>query len=227
MQIMTQILYTSDPHVQHPMLARLRGFLTADGEADTTAHDAWYAEMWREHVTKRDLVYVAGDLTVGGVARERYALELIRSLPGRKVFVAGNHDRTHPAHRDSVKAGMQAEWLETFDAVLPFAVRRVMIGGVKRQLAVSHFPLFGDHTREDRFDEWRLKDSGRWHLHGHTHNPEQRVHDGHQLHVGIDAWGRPLTESEVIRIIEAAEAGREHDVSFRQLIDAAAAAQAD
>lgn len=224
---MAQLLYTSDPHIGHSVLARLRGFLTPDGEPDTAAHDAWYADMWCRHVTKRDLVYILGDLTAGGVARERHALKLIRSLPGRKVFVSGNHDRTHPAHPDSVKDGLQSEWLQTFNAVLPFAVRNTLIAGVKRQLAMSHFPIFGDHTREDRFDEWRLKDSGRWHLHGHTHDPEQRVHDGHQLHVGIDAWGRPITASEVARIIEATEAGREHDVPYRQLIDPAAAAEAD
>lgn len=224
---MSKTVYTSDPHLGHPLMARLRGFLAADGQPDTTAHDAWYAAMWCEHVTKRDVVYVLGDLTVGGVARERYALELIRSLPGRKVFITGNHDRTHPVHRDSVKQGLQAEWLGTFDAVLPFAVRRVQVAGVKRQLALSHFPLFGDHTREERFDEWRLKDSGRWHLHGHTHDPQQRVHDGHQLHVGIDAWGRPITEDEVGRIIEAAEAGSAHDVPFRQLIAPGDAGAAD
>lgn len=202
---MSRILYTSDPHLGHPLISTLRGFVRY-GQPDTMGHDLWYAETWRQHVTKRDTVFVLGDLTVGGVERESRALNLMRSLPGRKIFIAGNHDRVHPSHRDSVKLSIQSEWLRTFDAVQPFGLRRVNIDGERRHLVLSHFPYFGDHTREDRFDEWRLKDSGRWLLHGHTHDAAQRVHDGRQMHVGIDAWGRPVGEEEVIESILAAEA---------------------
>ncbi|MGN7186970.1 metallophosphoesterase [Microbacterium enclense] len=223
---MSETFYTSDPHLGHPMLAGLRGFLT-DGEPDTAAHDAWYADMWRSQVTKRDVVYVLGDLTVGGIGQESRALDLIASLPGRKVFIAGNHDRVHPAHRESMKPGVQARWLDVFDAVHPFALRRVTVEGQRRHVHLSHFPLFGDHTREDRFDEWRLKDHGGWLLHGHTHNPTQRVHDSRQLHVGIDAWGRLLPEAEMAQAIVAAERGRDHGLQFTPLICAADAEQAD
>ena len=71
-------------------------------------------------------------------------------------------------------------------------------------------PLFeeltGDHAREDRFDAWRLKDTGQWLLHGHTHDRGQRVH-GRQIHVGLDAWGRLVEESEIASLIAAAESG--------------------
>ncbi|MBN9214815.1 MAG: metallophosphoesterase [Microbacterium sp.] len=224
---MSRVLYTSDPHVTHPKLAQLRGFLAPDGSGDTAAHDAWYAEMWREHVTKRDTVYVLGDLTGGGTSARRAALGLFATLPGRKVFITGNHDEGHPAHRDSVKPGLQAEYLEAFDAVLPFALRRLTVDGERRHVALSHFPYFGDHTREDRFDEWRLKDTGKWLLHGHTHKPNQRVHDGRQIHVGVDAWGRPVAEAEIVDLIAAAEAGRTLELPHRQLISVTDAADAD
>lgn len=214
---MSRILYTSDPHITHAKLAQLRGFLTTDGEGDPAAHDAWYAGMWREHVTKRDTVLVLGDFTPGGTRARRSALALFSTLPGRKVLIVGNHDEGHPAHRDSIKPGVQAEYLEVFDAVLPFALRRLTVNGERRHVALSHFPYFGDHTREDRFDEWRLKDTGKWLLHGHTHNPSQRVHDGRQIHVGIDAWGRPVAETEIAELISAAEDGRETHVPYREL----------
>ena len=44
-----------------------------------------------------------------------------------------------------------------------------------------------------RYTQYRLPNQGRWLLHGHTHNKDQRIH-GKQLHVGLDAWGmRPVS----------------------------------
>lgn len=218
---MTRILFTSDPHLTDRTPARTRGFLTPDGEADTDAHDAWYQGMWRSHVTKRDIVYVCGDVTGGGAERRRRAFEILRGLPGRKIAVLGNHDDAHPASMSSVRPGVQREWLEVFDAVMPFAVRRIMVDGVRRKVLLSHFPYFGDgdHSTTERFAEYRLKNTGLWLLHGHTHKAYQRVHDGHQIHVGIDAWGRPVTETEVAEMIAATESGREHTVPFSPLGD--------
>ncbi|PDQ35507.1 MAG: hypothetical protein B5766_05425 [Candidatus Lumbricidophila eiseniae] len=202
---MTRVLFTSDPHLTHPLLAKIRGFITPDGQPDVTAHDAWYTQMWCQNVTKRDLVFVLGDLTTGGTKREFAALQLMASLPGRKVLIAGNHDRVHPMHRDSIQAGLQSLWLETFDAVMPFGLQRFTVNGERRYVHLSHFPYSGDHTETDRYDQWRLKDTGRWLLHGHTHDENQRLHNGHQIHVGIEAWGRPVNKDELTRLIETAE----------------------
>ncbi len=201
---MSRILYTSDPHLGHEFLARLRGFVTPAGDGDVAAHDAWYRQMWCGQVTKRDTVYILGDLTVGGAARVEAVLEFMRGLPGTKHFIAGNHDAVHPYERAAIRA--QRQWMETFESVQPFGVRRLGIDGLRRHVALSHFPYTGDHTREDRFDAWRLKDTGQWLLHGHTHDCGQRVH-GRQIHVGLDAWGRLVEESEIASLIAAAESG--------------------
>lgn len=50
-------------------------------------HDAEIERRWREVVHSRDVVYVLGD-----VAWNRVALERLRSFPGIKKLVMGNHD---------------------------------------------------------------------------------------------------------------------------------------
>ncbi len=49
-------------------------------------------------------------------------------------------------------------------------------------------------------------DEGAWLLHGHTHLADQRVHLNtagvlRQLHVGWDAWRRPVSLAEVTAIL--------------------------
>lgn len=51
-------------------------------------------------------------------------------------------------------------------------------------------------TDDTRWNEWRLPESDVPLLHGHTHG-EEMDHD-QMLHVGWDAWGRPVHESEVL-----------------------------
>lgn len=38
-----------------------------------------------------------------------------------------------------------------------------------------------------RYTQYRLRNEGRWLLHGHTHQAEQR-REGKEIHVGVDAW---------------------------------------
>lgn len=87
---------------------------------------------------------------------------------------------------------------------------------MRRHVVLSHFPYTGDHTAEDRLDAWRLKDAGLWLLHGHTHDRAQRVH-GLQIHVGIEACGQLVEESETTSLIEASESGEleEHESEYR------------
>src|SRR6218665_2255123 len=76
---------------------------------------------------------------------------------------------------------------------------------VSKTPATRPSPYSGAHPEPDRYDQWRLKDPGRWLLHGHTHDENQRLHNGHQIHVGIEAWGRPVNKDELTRLIETAE----------------------
>ena len=47
-----------------------------------------------------------------------------------------------------------------------------------------------------------LEDSGDWLLHGHTHlHTETHAELPRQIHVGWDAWRKPVCESEILRLM--------------------------
>lgn len=165
------VWFTSDLHFGHGFVAGLRGFDNTDD------HDDAIAEGWLKRVRKNDQVWVLGDIAVSSPT---HALDLLRILPGVKHLIAGNHDGCHPMHRDSHKR--VGAYLEVFASVQPFARRR--IGG--EEVMLSHFPYEKDR-HEARYTQYRLRDEGRWLLHGHTHDPDQR-RDGLEIHVGVDAW---------------------------------------
>jgi calcineurin-like phosphoesterase family protein len=165
-------LFTADLHFGHRFVAGLRGFDSTD------AHDSFLMERWRSKVhDDNDHVWVLGDLAVSSPTR---ALEIIGELPGVKHLIAGNHDACHPMHRDAHK--WQRKYLAVFASVQPFARRR--INGT--EVMLSHFPYSKDH-HEARYMQYRLRDEGKWLIHGHTHEADQR-REGREIHVGVDAW---------------------------------------
>lgn len=185
------VWFTSDLHLGHGFVAKLRGF------PDVDAHDSAILEGWATSVHKNDQVWVLGDLAVTSSAiRVEQLMGMLRALPGAKHLIVGNHDAGHPMHRDSHK--FQRHYLQAFESVQAFARRR--INGT--EVLLSHFPYEGDHTDEPRHSQYRLRDEGRWLLHGHIHSP-QRVAP-RQVHVGVDAWDlRPVALETVADLIEA------------------------
>lgn len=183
---MSRIWYTSDLHLGHDRVAELRGMTTDD-------HDDWIADQWTIHVLPDDHVWILGDLSMSTPAA---ALVLIDSLPGTKHLIAGNHDPIHPMHRNAHKH--TAAFGRVFASVQMAAVHKI---GAQRVL-LSHFPYVGDHTDDDRHTQWRLPDHGWSLLHGHTHSTSRG--DSHMVHVGVDAWGRPVSRDEITPILNPA-----------------------
>lgn len=182
-----RVFYTSDLHIGHRKVSELRGFASASD------HDTAIGTAWVDAVRDDDVVYVLGDVAVSGFP---YALDFLKSLPGRKHLVAGNHDPIHPMHRRTF-AGKLPAFLDVFETVSPF-LRRKLEG---RELLLSHFPYaeWGDGPGREgsRYEQYRLPDLGLPLLHGHTHGTE-RGH-GHSLHVGLDAWGlAPVRQEHVM-----------------------------
>jgi calcineurin-like phosphoesterase family protein len=181
-----RIFYTSDLHIGHRWVTGLRGFDT------TEDHDAALFDMWSSTVTDKDTVYVLGDVALSGFP---YALSLLSSLPGRKHLVAGNHDPVHPMQRSA--ASQFARWADVFASIQPFARRR--LNG--HEVLLSHFPYeaWGEGPGRDiptRHVQYRLPDRGVPLMHGHTHGTE-KAH-GHELHVGLDAWGMQLVPQDTV-----------------------------
>jgi calcineurin-like phosphoesterase family protein len=181
--------YTADLHLGHEKVARLRGFATAE------EHDEAIAAKWRDAVRTEDTVWILGDLALASTANGlRRILDMTAQLSGRKHLVAGNHDPVHPMHRNAHR--WQLAYLRVFESVQPFA--RHVIG--HSDVLLSHFPYSGDHTKRDRHVQYRLRDEGRWLLHGHTHAMNRR-HSGHQIHVGLEGWDLLPASDEAIEAL--------------------------
>lgn len=187
---MSETWLTSDTHLGHDFVARLRGF---DGHEE---HDAAVARKWDKRVRDGDDVWVLGDVAMNGW-RDRLAWFTER--PGWKHLVLGNHDRAHPMH--SRAWVYTAEYLQAFATVQTTAR---LTGG----LLASHFPYSGEGaTRadgsKDRATQWRLRDEGAPLVHGHVHDAiRYRESDKGtpMLHVGLDAWDlAPVTIHDLTR----------------------------
>lgn len=197
---MASVFYTSDLHIGHQKVAEIRGFST------TQEHDDWLADQW-DGVVKRsdDIVYVLGDISAGGSAAQVNALAWFALRRGAKILIPGNHDGSHPMHRDADR--WQARYAAVFHPFMP-PYRRRKING--QSALLSHFPYEGDRGA-DRFTQYRLPNEGLPILHGHTHSAEQTSYctvptwDGGngisntlQIHVGVDAWGGKPVHTDLI-----------------------------
>lgn len=176
------VFFTADTHFKHTNVAINRGF------DSWQEHDEYLSMKWFETVDPDDVVWILGDLTMGGFT---YALELLRKLPGKKHLIAGNHDMCHPMHRNAYK--FQRLYLEAFESVQVFARRRI----VGKTVMLSHFPYHADHTEPMRYLDYRLRDCGQYLLHGHTHSKNQ-ITSPIEIHVGMDAWDLTPVPLEII-----------------------------
>jgi calcineurin-like phosphoesterase family protein len=183
-------LWTSDLHFGHANIIRYchRPY------AGVREMNQDLVTRWNDTVGLDDEVWVLGDVAMGPIEE---SLELVRRLNGRKILVAGNHDRCWSGY------GHKADrWIETyrrvgFDEILQGWVP-VTIGGV--DALACHFPYEGDSQDEDRFVPSRPPDEGRLLLHGHVHD-RWRV-NGRQVNVGVDVWDyRPVTDDEVLAAV--------------------------
>ena len=211
---MSRHLFTSDLHFGHLKVAtEHRGFASV-GEHD----DAVIAAL-DEHVGPDDVLWVLGDLV--GTAREwERALAFLWGVPGRKRLVLGNHDPAHPMNRNAFRhTAALAEVFEWWGTTA-----RTKIDG--RDVVLSHFPYTRDRG-EPRFVQWRTPNVGAWLLHGHTHGEERvtyapsgawfdrdegKIGIRHvreaEVHVGWDAWRRPVADHEIADLIATEEALR-------------------
>lgn len=144
---------TSDLHIGHRKVAETRGYGYINSDI-VTAHDAALAHLWDAVVHPDDHVWVLGDISAGGSAAQKNALQWIKQRPGHKHLIAGNHDGCHPMHRDSHK--WQAIYLSAFDSVQMAAKRRVPLAQGHVSVMLSHFP-YGPSVMPTTWtpDEWR------------------------------------------------------------------------
>lgn len=199
---MSTIWFTADLHFGHSRIPELshRPF------NNVTEMNHTLVDNWNAYVAEDDIGYILGDLAVEGSWRS--GLEYAQQMNGRLRLITGNHDQAWTGKSDWAK--YQGAYNEVFEAVVPFG--RAKVGPHKVNL--SHFPYTGDHTPEDRFENYRLPIQDRPLVHGHTHStekfsvahlwqPDGRVILVPQLHVGVDAWNfEPVPLGQLINILE-------------------------
>ena len=188
-----QRLWTSDQHFGHTNIIRYcnRPF------ADVAEMNEVLIDRWNETVSDIDTVWVLGDVALGPI---KESLALVRRLRGRKVLVAGNHDRCWAGG-----GPMSTPWVDVyrdagFEEVLQGWVS-VQLG--ERRALACHLPYEGDSHDDDRFTAQRPIDKGELLLHGHVHD-RWRI-KANQVNVGVDVWDyRPVSDQTILDAIEAA-----------------------
>lgn len=189
------IWFTSDWHFGHRNIMtycpdRL-GYLGMYHE-DVDQMNERLVDLWNATVQPDDIVYFLGDFAMGKIME---TVQFTGYLNGTKHLIWGNHDRPHPAVNKS--AEKQLEWVKTYAEAGWDTQRQDGFYNFPNGLTalLNHFPYQGDSAGEDRYQSSRPEDSGFPLVHGHVHDL-WRV-EGRQINVGLDAWGRLLTEDEV------------------------------
>lgn len=165
--------FTSDLHLGDPWTTRMRWC----GE-DTEKHDLTLAKRWDSRVQAQDEVWVLGDVAVN-TPISRLA-EWLKARPGTKHLVLGNHD-------DWARVGA---WKALgFDIVT--RTHTLVLNNVA-PVWLNHYPMGAEASDTNLV------------LHGHTHRREKVTWIGSVMNVqvGWEAWRRPVSEAELIALIE-------------------------
>lgn len=97
-------------------------------------------EAWNDHVHGKDVVVIAGDVSLHPEYKYVWGMFLGR-LRGSKIVIRGNHDR----------------WDK--DKRYLYHKKLLLDSGMPQGIAVSHYPM----------RSWKNSNYGWWNLHGHSH----------------------------------------------------------
>lgn len=161
---------------------------------DVDEMNAALVDRWNEVVGDEDEVVVLGDVAMGRISE---TLPLVGALHGRKVLLAGNHDRCWHGHHKGVEAAT-ARYLDAgFEEIWQGQVELEFDG---RTVLACHFPYRGDSHDHDRYVAHRPPDRGAWLLHGHVH--ERWRTSGRMINVGVDVWDyRPVADDVLVALM--------------------------
>ena len=191
------VFFTSDLHLGHRTVSEIRGFNSIE------EHDRVVLGNISKVVRPGDTLWILGDVAMG-VWRDS-VVPLMMLVAGYHInahAVLGNHD--HPAPNNSNGYAYVSEFATRGGFASVSTVAKISVEG--RSLLMSHYPYDGDHTEEERYDQFRLRDLGTALLHGHTHSDQRVSHSNSgtlQIHVGLDAWGlKPVPLHQIKTIME-------------------------
>lgn len=188
--------FTADQHFGHTNIIDYCGRPFASvGEMNEVL-----VERWNARVAPDDTVWVLGDVAMGRIDE---SLEYVARLAGRKILVAGNHDRCWYGHGDRAVDWMERYLDAGFDEIAQGSPSIELEG---TSIVLSHFPYVGDSGDTERYVEHRPPDDGRWLVHGHVH--DKWSVRGRMINVGVDVRDfTPVSEHEIAAIISEALVG--------------------
>lgn len=132
--------------------------------ANVEEMNAGLAAEWNYLVKSEDTVYVLGDVSFkdGGDS-----IPLIKSLKGKKILIAGNHDK---------KMLQREDFVSCFESVHNY----LEIVHNDMQVILFHYPIA----------EWNGVYYGSIHFYGHLHGKPSGLEEYRARDVGFDAAGR-------------------------------------
>lgn len=168
--------FTSDEHFNHENIIKYcnRPFSSVREMNDTLI------ARWNDRVNHDDTVYVVGDMFLG---KPEDAIDIIKSLKGRKVLILGNHDRSR---RTMLECGFDEVWQR----------KNIRLMNGKRAL-LSHKPL-----PESTLQDFELQ------VHGHRHSGP--IVSGKRVNVCVDLWGFSPVSEEELCAVELGPPGFDH-----------------
>lgn len=191
-----------DNYRKSPKCPVVKTAFFAAREALIKEHNECLVKAINKHVRKRDQLYILGDFGFGNVKDLK---KWLYKLNGQKILILGNHDRDA---RVMLEMGFHAVYENHY----------IDICGKQQRIYMSHFPYFP--TLWMRFKHWyywrkkpdkrylhkRIVDVGNVLIHGHTHDSFIiNKYNKRQIHIGIDAWYKPVSEEKLLQTIKEAK----------------------
>jgi len=188
------LFVTADTHFGHnrAFVYEKRGFKSIQ------EHDAELIFRWNKVVTPDSDVLHLGDFALNST-KEQVA-DYLNLLNGHIYFLWGNHNSgIKQLYRESIAKVFSQDWIEVYPWIwndkLTFC-GRYMWGWVdKTPFVASHF----SHRIWDYMQHGAILLSG--HSHGTDEESNPNCINGKRLDVGIDNFGRPISFSEVMEIM--------------------------
>jgi calcineurin-like phosphoesterase family protein len=134
------VYFIGDTHFGHSNVLRLcnRPFNNVE------EMNQFIIDSWKSRVTNEDDVYILGDVAYKS---QTDIVKILKSLPGKKHLVTGNHDRKNLKNQSFASCFVEVKDLQ--EIVLD-----------NKRIILCHFPL----------GEWDGYYRGAYHIHGHIHN---------------------------------------------------------
>lgn len=180
------IFFTADQHYNHQRAIVFRPEYSSIEQMNETL-----IAKHNERVRPEDTVIMLGDFAFGPESEQ---MRILERLNGRLMLLRGNHDRT----RASCER-MGLEVIEVDQRTRSTAFDSLGLGSWDVDLA--HYPHWDESLIYDvKFKNKMPLSTGRWLLHGHTHNFMPTVVDyaGLQINVGVDHWNDyPVSKADL------------------------------